>query len=94
MLYVIKKHTLTILHGVSLICDTITQCDKQKSYFLDFSKFSHSMNLFYGRIRSPDHILEDCVDRICGHFLTLDFIQGLYVMLITQLIDLLTTYRI
>ena len=73
MLYVVKKNILTISYGLPLNFGKITQCDKQKLHFLNFSEFSDSMNLMYGRIQSPDHILEDCVDRICGHFFNPEF---------------------
>ena len=43
MLYVIKKIILTVY--------TVFHW-KQKSYFHDFSKFSHLVNLIYGRIQS------------------------------------------
>ena len=73
----LKKKILTILHGLTSKFSIIAQCDKQKFYFLNFSKFSHPMILVFSSIRSPEHILQDCVNRICGHFFfILNFIQG------------------
>ena len=71
----VEKNLLTILHGLTSKFSIMAQCDKQKFYFLNFSKFSHPMILIFSLIRSPEHILQDCVDRICGHFSTLGFIQ-------------------
>ena len=63
-----KKYILIILHGLTSKFSIMVQCDKQKFYFLNFSKFSHPMILIFSSIRSWEHILQDCVNRICGHF--------------------------
>ena len=64
----VKKYILIILHCLTSKFSIMVQCDKQKFYFLNFSKFSHPMILIFSSIRSPEHILQDCVNRICGHF--------------------------
>ena len=68
----VPKRDPLSLECAQMICSTGIYSRANK-YFLDFSKFSHLINLIYDGIQSPDHILENCVKRIWGHFFNPEF---------------------